>query len=116
MIKKMKIKLTSMQAQVLEALKNSKTLVRRADLQRVVFGTSRNRNHDRAIQRLIRELRLLGFVIVSHSNTPGYRLTTTDAEVSHYVAEQFKRAREIRQTAMRVKRAHGLRRQMALKV
>jgi hypothetical protein len=107
-----------MQNTVLSVLKKSKRLVTRGELQYVVFGTSTrlNHNYDRAIQRIIRELRLLGFVIVSNSRSAGYRLASTDAEVNHYLAEQLKRAREIRNTALRVKRAHNQRRQMALKV
>ncbi len=99
---------------VLAILKGSTANIRRSEIQNSVFGTRRNKNNDRAIQRAIQELRDFGFAIVSNSSKPGYKLATSKAEVTQYVAERMKAAKEMMKTAKRVERAYGLKRQMPL--
>ncbi len=108
--------LTDLQKQVLDFLRARKRAVKRVELQREIFGTTRDHNNDRAIQRLIRALRLCGYVIVSNSNEAGYKLAQSNAEVEHYVAEQLKAAKERRLTALRVQKAYKQRGQMRLGV
>ena len=107
--------LTPLQKTALGFLKaNAGRNVTRTELQKKLFKTTRSKNHDRVVQKLIRELRMLGFTIVSNSKKAGYKLATKKNEVDEYVAEQLKRAKEVRAVALKVQKAYGLRGQMRL--
>ncbi len=110
----LKVKLSPIQAHVLAILKGSSVPVLRSAMQKSVFGTTRNKNHDRVMQRTIQELRNFGFAIVSNSSQPGYKLANSKEEVSAYVAERLKMAKQMCATARKVERAYGLRKQMRL--
>lgn len=116
MKKKVSPTLTPLQSFVLAAIKEAKRPVKREEIEFKIYQTRRNRNNDRAIQNAIRGLRMVGYVIVSKSDTAGYKLATTDAEVSRYVAERMKAAKEMIATAKRVEKAFKMRGQMTLKV
>lgn len=109
-----KTELSPIQARILRYLETHRRNVTRAELQKDVFGTTRSRNNDRMIQRVIHDLRMLGFVIVSQSGKPGYKLTNNKAEISTYVNEQIARGKEAIKTARRGAKAYGLRGQMSL--
>lgn len=106
--------LSPTQKKVLAILKAGKGNVRRPEIQSEIFGTTLDRNNDRAVQRIIKSLRDMGFVVVSNSNQPGYRLARTQAEVDHYVAERIRAGSEMIATARKVKKTWGLRNQMRL--
>lgn len=106
--------LTPMQEKVLKILSKARKPMPRVKLQFAIYGTTDNRNNDRAIQSVIHSLRRLGYVIVSNSNHSGYKLATTQAEVDQYVAEREKAAKQMIKTAMQVRKAFQQRGQMHL--
>lgn len=106
-------KLTPLQKDALGFLKaNAGRNVTRTELKKKLFNTTRSKNYDRVVQRVIHELRMMGFAIVSNSRKAGYKLANTKQEVDEYVAEQLKRAKEARAVALKVQKAYGLRKQM----
>ena len=106
--------LTPMQEKVLKVLSKSKKPMSRAKLQFAVYGSTDNRNRDRAIQGIIYSLRRLGYVIVSNSDHNGYKIANTKAEVDRYVAEREKAAKQMIKTARRVRLAFQQLTQMQL--
>lgn len=105
--------LSQFQTDVLELLKNAQNGIKRHDLQMYMFFKT-SPNNDRRIRRTIKVLRDRGFVIVSSSDRSGYRLTTDQNEVKHYVNEQIKRAKACLKTARRVREAYQMRDQVSM--
>ena len=110
----MKTELTELQERVLKIVSKAKKPATRPSIQFAVYGTTTNRNNDRAIQNAIKTLRDMGYVIVSSSDHSGYKLATTKAEVDAYVAERKKAAAQMIKTAMKVRKAFQQRGQMRM--
>lgn len=105
--------LPKFQSEILELLKNAQNGIKRHDLQMYMFFKT-SPNNDRRIRRAIKGLRDKGFVIVSSSDHSGYKLTTNQDEVKHYVNEQIKRAKACMRTARKVREAYQMRDQLTI--
>jgi hypothetical protein len=105
--------LKPLEEDVLEKLKEFPQGIKRRELQIYLFAGFSS-NADRRIRHAIKGLRDKGFVIVSSSDHSGYKLTTDQNEVKHYVAEQIKRAKACMRTARRVRQAYQMRDQLPI--
>lgn len=106
--------LTDLQADVLKIVSKARKPIPRSRIQYLIYGTTTNRNNDRAIQVTIKALRDMGYVIVSSSDHSGYKLATTQGEVDAFVAERKKAAEQMVKTALRVRKAFQQRGQIRL--
>lgn len=102
-----------LEQQVLKELEEHPAGIKRRELQISLFAGYSD-SADRVIRKAIKSLRDKGFVIASSSRSCGYRLTTNNEEVKHYVNEQIKRAKACMRTARKVRQAYQLRDQLSI--
>ena len=107
--------LKPLEAQVLKKLEEFPQGIKRHELQIYLFAGF-SKNADRSIRNAIQGLRNKGYVIVSASDRSGYKLTTDNNEVLHYVNEQIKRAKTCMRTARRVREAYKKRNQISMRL
>ena len=109
----MKTELTELQETILKIVSKAKKPATRPSIQFAVYGTTNNRNNDRAIQNAIKALRDLGYVIVSNSD---HQATSWRPHKRKWMPMLLsaKAAAQMIKTAMKVRKAFQQRGQMRM--